>query len=146
MSEVPAQSVATAHAEIEVDVAADIHKALVRWGKSASIDLERTLWDGTRVDICTDNNAIEVDWAHKWAEAIGQALYYGGEMAKKPTILLLLEDAVKERAYVYRACTVCRKHNIDVWLYDTTEKTLIIDGYGYHIDDKKPTAQVASEV
>ena len=35
-----------------------------------------TMPDGTRCDILTDTHAIEVDFADKWAEAIGQSLNY----------------------------------------------------------------------
>ena len=35
---------------------------------------EVTMPDGTRCDILTDTHAIEVDFADKWAEAIGQVL------------------------------------------------------------------------
>lgn len=40
--------------------------------------------DGTRCDILTDEYAIEVDFANKWAEAIGQALNYAIQFNKMP--------------------------------------------------------------
>ena len=37
---------------------------------------EVVLWDMTRVDCLAKDFAIEFDFAKKWAEAIGQSLYY----------------------------------------------------------------------
>ena len=42
-----------------------------------------TMLDGTRCDILTDTHAIEVDFADKWAEAIGQSLKYATQTGKK---------------------------------------------------------------
>jgi len=40
-------------------------------------ETEKYLEDNSgRIDCLTDQYAIEVDFASKWAEAIGQALYY----------------------------------------------------------------------
>jgi len=72
--------------------------------------LEFRLWDKTRVDILTLEYAYEVDWAPKWAEGIGQALYYGIVTGKKPGLILLTKKG--EERYVYRAQTVCAKHGI----------------------------------
>ena len=38
--------------------------------------VEVVMKDGTRCDILTATHAIEVDFAKKWAEAIGQSLNY----------------------------------------------------------------------
>ena len=35
-----------------------------------------TLPDRTQIDCLTESHAVEVDFAHKWAEAIGQSLHY----------------------------------------------------------------------
>ncbi len=78
---------------------------------------EVVLWDRTRVDILTDNYAYEVDWAPKWAESIGQSLYYAELTDKKPGIILLSKRS--EVRFIYRAQTVCAKHNIKlkvVWI------------------------------
>jgi len=72
--------------------------------------LEYKLWDKTRVDILTKEYAYEVDWAPKWAEGIGQSLYYGIVTGKKPGLILLTKKG--EERFVYRAQTVCAKHGI----------------------------------
>ena len=51
---------------------------------------EVILWDMTRVDCMTKDYAIEFDFAKKWAEAIGQSLYYSKLTGKSPAIVLIL--------------------------------------------------------
>lgn len=58
---------------------------------------EVILSDGTRCDIVTETHAIEVDFADKWAEAIGQSLNYSFQLNKKAGILLILEKPDDER-------------------------------------------------
>lgn len=52
---------------------------------------EVILPDKTRVDCVTRNFAVEFDFAFKWAESIGQALYYSKMTGKKPAIILIIE-------------------------------------------------------
>lgn len=52
---------------------------------------EVQLQDG-RADLVTDEYAIEIEWAPKWKEAIGQALWYALNTTKKPAIILILEN------------------------------------------------------
>jgi len=58
---------------------------------------EYALPDKTRVDCLTDEYAIEIDFAEKWAESIGQALYYARMTGKKPAIYLILENESDNR-------------------------------------------------
>lgn len=53
--------------------------------------------DGTRCDILTENYAIEVDFAKKWGESIGQSLHYALQFNRKAGILLILEKPSDER-------------------------------------------------
>ena len=41
-----------------------------------------------RVDIVTDEYAIEVEWANNWKHSIGQALWYSIQTNKKPASYL----------------------------------------------------------
>ena len=59
-----------------------------------------TMPDGTRCDILTDTHAIEVDFADKWAEAIGQSLNYAMQTGKKAGIVL-----VQLRAFLFLLST-----------------------------------------
>lgn len=78
-------------------------------------EVEVRQWDGTRVDLLTDEYAIEVDWAAKWAEGIGQALYYAEITQKKPAVMLLIRSAADDK-YVYRCQTVCAKYGIRLFI------------------------------
>jgi hypothetical protein len=83
---------------------------------------EVVLPDRTRVDIVTDEYAIEVDFAEKWAEGIGQALYYEKMLDKKAGILLIWEGE-KEIRFLNRLMTVAVEHGIQVWVWNWTDDT-----------------------
>lgn len=85
-----------------------------------SAKLEVRLWDETRVDLLNDQFAIEVDWAHKWAEAIGQSVYYAQLTDRQPAIILLVKDFRKERRHIFRCQTVAAKLGIRLYLEKAT--------------------------
>lgn len=62
---------------------------------------EAVLWDMTRVDCLAKDYAVEFDFAKKWAESIGQALYYSKMTGKKPAVALILTSPTDYR-YVKR--------------------------------------------
>ena len=72
--------------------------------------------DGTRCDIVTKTHAIEVEWAHKWAEGIGQALWYSFQTNKKAGIVLILRND-KDRKHLLRVRSLIagKKLDIEVW-------------------------------
>jgi len=74
--------------------------------------IEYRLADKTRVDCLTDEYAIEVDWAKKWAEGIGQSLYYGMVTNKKPAIGLIVEEG--DERYLKRLYRVSKELDIKV--------------------------------
>ncbi len=53
---------------------------------------------GGRADIVNNNYAIEVEFASKWKNAIGQALWYGLQLERKPGIVLVMKD-INDRKY-----------------------------------------------
>ena len=73
--------------------------------------LEYRLDDGSRVDCLTDEYAIEYDFANKWAEAVGQALYYAEKTGKKPAIVLILKND-KQKKHLPKAEVLCNKYDI----------------------------------
>ena len=75
---------------------------------------EFVLEDGARVDCLTEEYAIEFDFAPKWAEAIGQALYYAKKIGKKPGVVLIMEGDRQQR-FADRLNTVAGNHGIRVW-------------------------------
>lgn len=85
---------------------------------------EYVLQDRTRVDCLLDEYAIEVDFAAKWAESIGQSLYYAQKTNRKAAVLLIIEDEYKESKYLKRLKEVSRTHPIHIW---TINKEFKID-------------------
>ena len=77
---------------------------------------EVRLWDSTRVDLLSDKYAIEADFAPKWAEAIGQSLYYATVTNREPAIILLVRDIRAEQKYIYRCQTICAKYKITLFI------------------------------
>lgn len=73
-----------------------------------------------RVDIVTDDNAIEVEWASNWKHSVGQALWYGLQTTKRPGIILLMNN-LEDRKYGIMLGSALEfagiKDKIDVWLY-----------------------------
>lgn len=63
--------------------------------------IEYRLPDKTRVDCLTEEYAIEFDYGNKWAEGIGQSLYYAKKTGKKPAIALILRSE-KDNKYIER--------------------------------------------
>ena len=62
---------------------------------------EAILWDLTRVDCLAKDYAVEFDFAKKWAESIGQALYYSKMTGKKPAVAIIIKNP-EERIYINR--------------------------------------------
>ena len=62
---------------------------------------EAVLWDLTRVDCLAKDYAIEFDFAKKWAESVGQALYYSKMTGKAPAVVLILSSPL-DYLYVNR--------------------------------------------
>jgi len=76
---------------------------------------EVVLSDRTRVDCLSKNYAIEVDFAPKWHESIGQSLYYAISTNKKAGVLLILEDEKRDIRYLKRLKKVALQNNIRIW-------------------------------
>ena len=80
---------------------------------------EYVLSDRTRVDCLTDTHAIEIEFAHKWKEAIGQSLHYSLMTGKKAGIVLILREPNDQR-YYSSMMAVIRNNNlkIDHWIIE----------------------------
>jgi hypothetical protein len=78
--------------------------------------VEVVLADGVRCDCLTDTHAIEIDFARKWYEAIGQALYYGLQTGRRPGVGLIVEKDTDKR-YFIRLNSVILHYGlpIDTW-------------------------------
>lgn len=84
------------------------------WCRSAGGIAEVILPDRTRVDCLTETHAVEVDFARKWAEAVGQALYYSQATGRAPGILLIIEEEGDER-FLERLLKVTERLGVAVW-------------------------------
>lgn len=86
------------------------------WCEAANGKAEVRLEDGTRADCLTKTHAIEFDFGPKWAESIGQALYYSMQTGKKAGIALILERA-EDRKYWIRLNSIIQHQHlpIDAW-------------------------------
>jgi len=75
--------------------------------------------DKTRCDCLTQDNAIEFDFAKKWYEALGQALYYGLQSGKRPGVVLIMEKP-SDRKYWIRLNTTIQYYNlpVDTWMME----------------------------
>ena len=85
------------------------------WCSAKNGKTEVVLVDKTRVDCVTETHAIEFDFAHKWAESIGQALHYAQSTKLRGGIVLIVEPG--EEPLVERALRVVQYYRlpIDVW-------------------------------
>lgn len=90
----------------------------VPWCEAQAGEIEVTLDDRTRVDCLTQDYAIEFDFAKKWAEAIGQALYYSAKTGKQAGIVLIVEDP-KECRFVKRVRTTISVKELSIQLWTT---------------------------
>ena len=62
-----------------------------KWCAEHNGQAEVVLADKTRADCITATHAIEFDFGKKWAESIGQSLYYSLLTGKRAGIVLILE-------------------------------------------------------
>lgn len=83
-----------------------------KWCNANNGIMEHRLADRTRVDCLTEEYAVEADFAPKWAEAVGQSLYYASMTQKKPAILLILENPEQDLRYQQRIQSLCQQYNI----------------------------------
>jgi hypothetical protein len=84
-------------------------------------EVEYVLKDRTRVDCLSDEYAIEVDFAKKWAEGVGQSLYYAHMTGKKPAVGFII-DTKKEKRYLKRLEILAKKYGIKIFIIDKITK------------------------
>lgn len=88
-----------------------------RWCAQQGGQTEVVLADRTRCDCLTSSHAIEFDFGSKWAEAIGQALYYSIQTGKQAGVVLILEEQ-KDYKYWLRLNTIIDHYKlpIETWI------------------------------
>ncbi len=108
------------------------------WCADAGGVTEYALEDRTRVDCLTDEYAVEVDFAAKWAEAVGQALYYGLATGRKPAVLLIIERPA-DKKHLERIRALTEKTGLTVWTISPEDLgTAVTSGPASKMD--KPSA------
>lgn len=84
------------------------------WCSRFNGETEVTLNDRTRVDCITENYVVELDFAAKWAECLGQALHYADLTGKRGACVLIIEHG-KDWKHFKKLRHTARKHNIKAW-------------------------------
>lgn len=78
--------------------------------------LEYVLPDKTRCDCLTADHAVEVEYAGKWYEAIGQSLYYSLQTGKRSGIVLIIEKSDERKYWIRMNSTIEHfRLPIDTW-------------------------------
>ena len=84
-----------------------------KWCEAQHGRTEVRLPDRTRVDCILDTHAVEVDFARKWAEAIGQSLHYSRMTGKRAGILLIMLSP-KDQKHLDRLLNVVQHFNLPI--------------------------------
>ena len=92
-----------------------------KWCNANAGTMEVVLDDGARVDCLTGKYAVEFDFASKWAESIGQSLYYSIKTNRKPAVVLIMEQPAREKPYYKRLVGVAQKYGITVFVMNSKE-------------------------
>lgn len=69
--------------------------------------------NGTYCDLLTPDCAWEVDFADKWAEAIGQSLNYATQ-SNRPAGILLIMESPKDQRHLDRLISVINGQQLDI--------------------------------
>ena len=68
--------------------------------------------DKTRIDCLTKTHAVEFDFAKKWAESVGQALYYSAVTGKRAKVVLIINQP-REMMYLKRVEKLAKIYDFD---------------------------------
>lgn len=83
--------------------------------------MEQSLLDRTRIDCLTDEYAIEVDFSEKWAESVGQSLYYAEMTGRKPAVGLIVRNTKKDKRHMKRLEVLAERYAIKVFKIERGE-------------------------
>lgn len=96
-----------------------------KWCDARKGQMEYVLKDKARVDCLTDKFAVEFDFAPKWAECIGQAVYYAKKTNRTPACVLIMENGKSDKKYLYRLrYAVNKKQKIKFKIYTITPEKM----------------------
>jgi hypothetical protein len=83
------------------------------WCKEHFGKTEVQLEGRTRADCVTDLYAVEIEFADKWKEAIGQSLWYAMQTGKNAGIVLILEGT-RQNKYWIRLNSVILQYKLPI--------------------------------
>ncbi|CAM3726980.1 hypothetical protein [Parendozoicomonas haliclonae] len=86
------------------------------WCEGMNGQIEVELEEGPRVDCLTQTHAIEMDFAKKWHEAIGQALHYAHLTGKEAGIVLILKSH-GDKHHLDNAKTIINTYRLPISLW-----------------------------
>ena len=86
------------------------------WCEGKNGQLEYKLNNSSRADCLTPKYAIEMDFAHKWHEAIGQSLSYAKKTKRKAGIVLILRSE-KDRAFLLELQKTIRYFHLPITVW-----------------------------
>ncbi len=87
-----------------------------QWCQEHNGKMEVQMKDSTRCDCVTETHAIEMDFADKWYESVGQSTNYSIQTGKRAGIVLILESK-KDQKYWKQLTSLINKASlpIDMW-------------------------------
>lgn len=91
------------------------HEYAAPWCAAHSGQVEVRLKDGTRADCLTKSHAIEVDYARKWCEGLGQALHYARLTGRRPAVVLIMGPG--DGRFQRRLEAAIRYYELEVEIY-----------------------------
>jgi hypothetical protein len=83
------------------------------WAAANDGRTEVVLKDGTRIDILTRTHALEVDFAAKWAEGVGQSLHYAAQTGRRAGIVLIMDGNTAPR-HLARLQSVIQRYELPI--------------------------------
>lgn len=86
-----------------------------QWCNKQGGQMEFVLDEKTRVDCLLPDEAVEFDFALKWAECIGQALYYGKMTSRIPACVLIIENTNRDLKYLNRLKYTVENTNFKIY-------------------------------
>jgi len=87
-----------------------------QWCDSHNGEIEVLMRDYTRCDCVTETHAVKVDFAEKWAEAIGKALHYSNQTGKRGGIALI-GRGISDHNKLIRVSQLIKKFNLPIDLF-----------------------------
>ena len=86
------------------------------WCSGNNGSQEVLLSNHRRVDCITEDYAVEIEFAQKWHQAVGQALDYGMLTDKKPGIVLILRNT-KDHHYLKQLEEIIEHYKLPIKLW-----------------------------